>query len=341
MAEDIAYSQSRIAKNTLVLCIRMLFTLGVSLYTSRVVLDVLGVDEYGIYSIIAGFVVLLSVVCSSMRNASQRFITFELGRSDSAQVSKAFSMSMIAHFVIGIGIIILGETVGLWYVKTQLNIPEGRETAAMIVYQISLLTTFITLMRSPYDASVIAHEKMTYFAVISIVEVILKLVIVYLLVFASFDKLIVYALLVFLINVIVFLCYNLYCRHKLDTCSFHFVIDRSYFKTLFSFLGWNLLGASASLGTQQAGNLIINKFLGVAINAAYGVASQVNGAINSFVSSFQVAFTPQIVKLYSQDRHEEFYKLSKARRYFHISFFLPFPSLSWRIRCKLTPLFRT
>ena len=196
MVEDSAYSQSRIAKNTLILCVRMLFTMGVTLYTSRVVLDVLGVEDYGIYSIIGGFVVLLAIVSSSMRNATQRFITFELGKGDSTKVNDAFSMSMIAHAIISLAIILLGETIGLWYVTTQLNIPVGRESATMIVYQISLLTTILTLMRSPYDASVIAYEKMSFFAVISIVDVLLKLLIVYLLSAAPFDKLIVYSCLI-------------------------------------------------------------------------------------------------------------------------------------------------
>ena len=260
MADDIAYSQSRIAKNTLILCLRMLFSLVVSLYTSRIVLQVLGVEDYGLYNVIGGFVVLLAVVSNSMRNATQRFITFELGKGDSKRVCDAFSMSMIAHFIISVLILLLGETVGLWYVKTQLNIPEGRETAALFVYQISLLTTILTLMRSPFDASVIAHERMTFFAVVSLIEVIIKLLIVFLLIVAPFDRLVFYAFLILLVNIIVFITYNIYCRHKLDTCFFRFVIEKSYFSTLFGFLGWSLLGASASLGTQQAGNLIINKF---------------------------------------------------------------------------------
>lgn len=305
----------------------MLFTMGVTLYTSRVVLDVLGVEDYGIYNIIGGFVVLLAIVSSTMRNATQRFITYELGSSDSKRVCDAFSMSMIAHFIISIIVLLLGETIGLWYVNNQLNIPPGRESATLFIYQISLITTVLTLMRAPYDASVIAHEKMTFFAVISIVDVLLKLLIVFLLSASPFDKLIVYSFLILCTNIIIFFCYHFYCRRKFDTCFFRFIIERSYFKRLFGFLGWSLLGASASLGTQQAGNLIINKFLGVAINAAYGIANQVNGAINSFVSSFQVAFTPQIVKLYSQNRLEEFYKLcnSSALLSYYILFIISFP----------------
>ena len=330
MADDSAYSQSRIFKNTFVLCIRMLITMGVALYTSRVVLKVLGIDDYGLYNIIGGIVVLLAIVSNSMRSATQRFITFELGRGNVHQVCEAFSMSMIAHFIIGAVVILIGETIGLWYVQSRLNIPEGREIAAMYVYQFSLLTTVITLIRSPYEASVISHERMSFFAYMSIVDVTLKLAIVYLLTLAQWDKLVVYAILVLLTNVIILLCYRLYCKRVFDTCDFHFVIKKDYFLKLFGFLGWNLLGASASLGTQQAGNLIINRFLGVAINAAYGVANQVNGAINSFVSNFQVAFAPQIVKLYSQNRFLEFFKLSNSSALlsYFILFIISFPIIT-------------
>ena len=308
----------------------MLFTLAVSLYTSRVVLDVLGVEDYGLYNIVGGIVILLSVISSTMRNASQRFITYELGRGNPQQVSEVFSMSMIAHFAIGLVIIILGETAGLWYVQCRLNIPPGRETAALVVYQLSLLTMVLTLVRSPYDASVIAHEKMGFFAVMCVVDVLLKLAAVFLLNLTGWDKLIFYTALILLINIAVFFCYHIFCTRKLDTCRFRFVIKKDYFRRLFGFLGWSLLGSSASLGTQQAGNLIINRFLGVAVNAAYGVANQVNAAINSFVSSFQVAFTPQIVKLYSQQRYKESFRLanSSALLSYYILLILAFPILA-------------
>lgn len=290
--------------------------MGVSLYTSRVVLAVLGVEDYGIYSIVGGIVVLLSVISSTMRNATQRFITYELGQGNRNQVCEAFSMSMIAHLLISVAIIILGETLGLWYVLHKLNIPEGRESATLIIYHISLLTMVVTLMRSPYDASVIAHEKMSFFAYMGIIDVSLKLAVVYLLNLANWDKLVFYTVLILATNIIVFVCYYQFCARKLDTCDFRFVVRKEYFKKLFSFLGWSLLGASTTLGTQQVGNLIINRFMGVVVNAAYGVANQVNGAINSFVSNFQVAFTPQIVKLYSQKRFQEFYGLSNSAALF-------------------------
>lgn len=324
---DSTYSQSRIAKNTIFLYIRMFITMGVTLYTSRVILDVLGIEDFGIYNIIGGIVVLLSIVSNSMTTSTQRFITYELGFGDDERVSRTFSMGMIAHFIICGVILVLGETIGLWYVLEELNIPKGREAAAMWVYQISLITIFLTLIRAPYNATVIAHEKMSFYAYMSIVDVLFKLLSVSVLVFSPVDKLVTYGLLVMLTNIFLNFLYYRYCKKHFNTCNFQFIIDRSYFKKMFSYLGWNLVGAGASLGTQQAGNLIINKYLGVAVNAAYGISSQVNGAINSFVSNFQVAFTPQLVKLFSQNKMDDFWKLSKtsALLSYYLLFIIAFP----------------
>lgn len=301
--------------------------MGVSLYTSRVILDVLGVEDYGVYNIIGGIVVLLSIVSNSMTSATQRFITYELGSGDMDRVNRTFSMSMIAHFIICLVILLLGETIGLWYVLNELNIPAGRESAAMWVYQFSMLTIFINLIRSPYNATVIAHERMSFYAYMSILDVMLKLLAVFVLVFSPTDKLVLYGVLVMISNLIILFVYHRYCTKSFNTCNFHFIIDRSYFKKLFGYLGWNLVGASASLGTQQAGNLIINKYLGVAVNAAYGVSMQVNGAINQFVANFQTAFTPQLIKLFSQKQMDDFWKLSKtsALLSYYLFFIIAFP----------------
>ena len=324
---DSTYSQSQIVKNTFFLYIRMFVTMGVTLYTSRVVLEVLGVDDFGIYNVIGGIVILLSVVSNSMTTATQRFITYELGTGNKKRISCTFSMSMIAHFIICVLILILGETIGLWYVLNYLNIPTDREGAAMWVYQISMFTIFINLIRSPYNASVIAYERMSFYAYMSIVDVALKLFAVFTLLVSPFDKLILYGFLTMISNVFVLLCYRRYCKRKFDTCRFRFIIEKDYFSKLFGYLGWNLVGATASLGTQQAGNLIINKYLGVAVNAAYGVSMQVNGAINQFVSNFQTAFTPQLVKLFSQKRMDDFWKLSKtsALLSYYLLFIIAFP----------------
>lgn len=324
---DSTYSQKRIIKNTLFLYLRMFLTMGVGLYTSRVVLKVLGVDDYGLYNVIGGIVVLLSIISNSMTTATQRFITYELGKGNMEHVNRVFSMSMIAHFIICGVILLLGETIGLWYVINQLNIPEGRETAAMWVYQMSLIAVFIRLIQSPYNASIIAYERMSFYAYISIIDVILKLAIVFVLLISPIDKLIQYSILILSVHIFIYFINRHYCNKNFKTCKFHFEIDKAYFKNLFSYLGWNLVGATASLGTQQAGSLIINKYLTVAVNAAYGVSAQVSGAINAFVGNFQVAFTPQLIKLFSQNRMDEFWKLSKtsALLSYFLLFILAFP----------------
>lgn len=327
MEDKSTYSQSRIAKNTIILCIRMLITMGITLLSSRILLSALGVEDYGVYNIIGGIVVLLSVISNSMMSATQRFITYEIGKGSVESVRSVFSMSLIAHMII-IGVIFfLGETIGLWYVINKLNIPLGRDVAAFWVYQFTLLTVAVNLIRSPYSASIIANEKMSFFAYMSVAESVIKFLLIYVLTFITFDKLIIYACFVFSVNIAMLVSYITYCKRKFTTCKFVFTIDRPYFKRLFSFLGWNIVGGVSTLGSQQVGNLIINSFLGVTVNAAYGVANQVSGAINSFVSSFQMAFTPQITKLYAQERMSQFYTLcnSSALISYYILFLISFP----------------
>lgn len=327
MQETTTYSQSRIAKNTIILCVRMLITMSITLLSSRILLSTLGVNDYGVYNIIGGIVVLLSVVSNSMMSATQRFITYEIGKGTVESVKSVFSMSLIAHAIIILGILILGETLGLWYVINKLNIPNGRETAAFWVYQFTLLTVSINLIRSPYSASVIAYEQMSFYAYVSVAESLLKLLLIYFLTLIKYDKLIIYAAFVLLANFTILLIFRTFCKREFQTCRFTYTFNKQYFKKLFNFLGWSILGGVSTLGTQQAGNLIINNFLGVAVNAAYGVANQVSGAISSFVSSFQMAFTPQITKLYAQEKMSQFYTLcnSSALISYYILFIVSFP----------------
>lgn len=299
MKKEEVYSTNRIIKNTIYLYIRQLISLLVSLYTSRVVLDVLGIEDYGLYNVIAGFIVLLALVNNSMVSATQRFLTFEIGKGNTKQVSNTFSMSMTIHILICFVIFIIGETIGLYYINNYLIVPTGRYEAAFWVYQISLFSTFISIVRSPYQASIIAYEHMNFYALISIVEVLLRLAIVYILIYLAFDKLILYSFLLLISNIIVTAIYKKYCQKQFSTCQYYIYIDKFYLKKLSGFLGWNIVGAFSSMGTQQLGNMIINRFVGVAVNAAYGTANHVSAAINNFVANFQTAFTPQIVKLYA------------------------------------------
>lgn len=326
---DSNYSSKRILKNTIFLYLRQIVTLVVALYTSRITLDVLGIDDYGLYNVIAGVVVLLSLVNSSMVTATQRFLTFEIGRGDVKQVSNTFSMSMTVHLLICLLVLIVGETAGLYYILDYLVVPDGRREAAIWVYQISLLSVLVNIVRAPYQASIISYEKMDFFAIISIGEVLLKLLIVFLLVFVSFDKLILYTILLFLANLMVTVIYRLYCLRKFDTCRYYFYIDSAYFKKLFGYLGWNVVGAFSTMGTQQAGNMIINRFVGVAINAAYGAANSVSSALSSFLSNFQMAFEPQIVKLYAQENRTAMFSLMNrtARLSYYLVFLIVAPIL--------------
>ncbi len=316
-----------VLKNTIYLYIRMLLTMAVSLYTSRVVLDVLGVSDYGIFNVIAGIIVLISMLNTSMSAATQRFITFELGQQNEKRVSDTFSMSMTAHFIICIIILILGETIGLYYVDNYLNVPVERHNAALWVYQISLATIIVNIVRIPYNASVIAYEKMNFYAWISIIETILRLVIVFILAIGDFDKLILYSFLIFVTAVVCSIIYKIYCQRKFTTCNYYWVMDKSYFKKIMGFFGWNFVGGIATTGTHQVGNLILNGFCGTVANAAYGVATQVNSAICGFTNNFQMAYTPQIVKLYSQNLKEELFRLMNrsALLSYYLLFILAMP----------------
>ena len=210
MGEETISSNKRIAKNTIMLYIRMLLSMVVSLYTSRVVLNTLGVEDFGIYNVVGGIVVLFTFVNNAMASATQRFLNFELGRQNLLEVKRVFSMSMTAHVFIALLVLLLAETIGLWFFSTQLNIPEKRIFAANWVYQMSIMTCCVSILRVPYNASVIAYEKMSFFAYVSIIEVLLKLLIVYLLVLGDIDKLILYSILTFIVTLITSIIYQIY-----------------------------------------------------------------------------------------------------------------------------------
>ncbi|WP_345742670.1 lipopolysaccharide biosynthesis protein [Aequorivita sinensis] len=291
------------------LYIRMLLSLVVSLYTSRVVLNTLGVQDFGIYNLVGGIVVLFSFINSGMTAATQRFLNFEMAKNSTKAVQRVFSVSMNAHFLIIAVIILLSETIGLWFLNNRLNIPGDRMYAANIVYQFSLLSFCFSVLKVPYNASVIAYEKMSFYAWISVLEVVLKLVIVFLLVLFFYDKLILYSILVFAVSVIIFLAYRFFCRSLYESCRYQFLRDKTLLKELMSFSGWSLFGHMALIGSNQGISFILNVFLGVTINATMGIASQVNTAIYGFVSNFQIAFNPQIVKTYASGNLEEHKKL--------------------------------
>ncbi len=278
----------------------MLITMIVTLYTSRIVLNTLGIDDFGIYNIIGGVIILFAFLNVAMSNTTQRFLSFDLGRNDMEQLKKTFSMSMTAHISIAVILFLLSETVGLWFINTQLNIPYERMNAANWVYQFSILTFIFQIIRVPYNASIIAYERMSFYAYISIIEVILKLAVVFLLQQGGFDKLIFYSVLLFIVSIIILYAYKFYCNKKFTISKYIFFWDGNLYKNIMSFSGWSLMGSVASISSSQGINILINIFFGVAVNAAMGIANQVNGALNSFVVNFQTAFKPQIVKSYAE-----------------------------------------
>ena len=292
-------NNKRIAKNTLLLYFRMLFLMAVSLYTSRVVLNALGVEDFGIYNVVGGVVAMFSVLSGSLSAAISRFITYELGKGNQENLNKIFSSAVTIQLGLAGIIILLAETIGIWFLNVKMNIPEVRMEAANWVFQFSILTFAINLISVPYNASIIAHEKMSAFAYISILEAVGKLFIAYLITITPMDKLIFYAILMCVVALIVRFTYGNYCKRHFCECTYHFIWDKQLLKSMFSFAGWNFIGASSAVLRDQGGNVVINLFCGPAVNAARGIAFQVNNAVNQFVVNFMTALNPQITKSYA------------------------------------------
>ena len=292
-------NNKRIARNTLLLYFRMLFLMIISLYTSRIILNALGVEDFGIYNVAGGVVAMFSILSGSLSAAISRFITYELGKNNVLKLKTIFSSAITIQIGLGIVIAFFAETIGIWFLNTQMNIPIERMTAANWVLQFSIITFIINLISVPYNAVIIAHEKMSAFAYISIFEAIGKLLIAYLITISPIDKLIFYAILMCGVAIAIRLLYGYYCKRHFDECRFHFIWNKQIFQQIFSFAGWNFIGASSAVLRDHGGNIIINLFCGPTVNAARGIAFQVNNAIQGFVSNFMTALNPQITKSYA------------------------------------------
>ena len=323
-------NNKRIAKNTIFLYIRMLLLMGVSLYTTRVVLSTLGVNDYGIYQLIGGFISLFSIISNSLVAAVQRFFNIALGKEDHVAFGRIYSTGIILLALLSVILLVLAETVGLWFIKTQLNIPSGRETATFWVYQISVLTLVVNIFRTTDNAAIIAHERMSFYAVLSIVEAILKLGIVFILSWIGSDKLISYTLLFLGVTIVINVFYKVYCNRYFPYCRFSMIWDKDLNKSMLSFSWWTLIGKGVQLGTLQGENFFLNHYHSVAVNAARGVASQVYNAINTFLANFQTAFKPQLVQTYVEDDKSEHFKLlyRSARMSFFLLLLITIPVLS-------------
>lgn len=324
---DTSANNKRIAKNTLLLYIRMLFLMAVSLYTSRVVLQALGVEDFGIYNVVGGVVAMFGFLNAAMSSSTQRYLTFELGRGDMSRLRTVFCTSVNIHALISLVIVLLAETIGLWFFYQKMIIPEERLNAAMWVYQYSVLSSVVMVMSVPYNASIIAHERMSAFAYISILEVLLKLLIVFLLQVVSWDRLAFYAFLVFLVQLGIRFIYGIYCRKHFKETAFRWLWDKVMFREMLSFAGWNLWGNCAGVAFTQGINLLLNMFFGPVVNAARGIAVQVQSAVQQFSLNFQTAVNPQITKSYAvQDygyMHSLIFRSSKFT--FFLLLFLSLP----------------
>ncbi len=310
----------RIAKNTMMLYFRMILTMIVSLYTSRVILNTLGVEDYGIYNVVGGVVSMFAFFNSAMSSATQRFLSFEIGKGDFAQLRKTFNATQIIHIGIAVFIFILAETVGFWFLKTYLVIPAERMDAAIWVYHFSVLSFMVSIIQVPYNATIIAHERMNVYAYVSILEVALKLLIVFLLKWITYDKLQLYGILYFSVVFVIAAIYRIYTRRNFEESKFLLVKDKKLFKTLISYSGWSLFGNIASVAKGQGVNILLNLYFGPTVNAARGIAMQVQGAVNGFIYNFQLAVNPQIVKSYATGDKE--YLNSLILRSSKFSFYL-------------------
>ena len=313
-------NNNRIAKNTVLLYVRTFFVMIISLYTSRVILQVLGVEDYGIYQVVGGMVAMFAVISQAISSAISRFITYEIGSKNHDRLRAVFSTSQVVQMVITGVVLLLGEVVGLWFLHTQMQIPEGRMTAANWVLQFSLLSFCVSLLSVPYNACIIAHEHMKTFAYVSIFESLSKLGICFLLLVSPFDRLAYYALLLMLLSVGIRIVYTVYCHRHFSESRSPIIFHKEIFKEMFGFAGWSFFTNTNYLLNTQGVNMLINVFFGVTFNAARGVANQVEGAVMQFVNSFTTAINPQITKSYASGATLEMFQL--VYRGSKFSFFL-------------------
>lgn len=304
MADNLS-SNKRIAKNTMMLYIRMLLSIVVSLYTSRVVLNTLGVEDYGIYGVVGGVVAMFSFLNASMSGATSRFLTYEMGRGDMQRLHETFSSALIVHIIIAGVVFILAETIGLWFLINKLVIPENRMFAAHVVYQLSIFSTMVSISQVPYNATIISHEKMDVYAYVELLNVTLKLLIVFLLPILGQDKLIVYAALVLGESFLIAMIYRMYCYKNYVESHFSLVYKKDIIFPMLSFSSWDLYGNMSFSWRQQGINFLINIFFGPVLNAASSIATTIQGIILGLSGNVTMAYRPQIIKNYASQNYEK------------------------------------
>lgn len=300
----------RIAKNTMFLYFRMILIMGVTLYTSRVVLDKLGVDDYGLYNVVGGVVGMLSFINGTLSIGTMRYVTYELGRNDKKRLHITFNTAFYTHLALALLLAIFFETAGLWYVYNKMVVLESRFNAAVIAYHISILTSIVSITQVPYTSLIMAHERMGIYAYISIFEAVAKLLVVYLLSISSYDRLIVYAILIAIVQVVVAMLYRLYCRRHFIESKLQLIFDKGVFRSMMGFSGWNILANLSETLNLQGIIVLLNLFFAPYVVAAQAIANQVSGTMMQFVNNFRTAINPQIIKLYASGNREESKKLT-------------------------------
>lgn len=304
-------NNKRIAKNTIFLYIRMLLVMGVTLYTSRIILQALGFEDFGLYNVVGGIVTMFTFLNGSLAAATSRFITFELGRKNYERLNKIFNTALTVHIFIALIIVLLAETIGLWFFYEKMTIPSDRLDAAFWVYQISILTCFITLTQVPYNATIIAHENMKIYAYVGIVEVIAKFVISYAIYWSPFDQLVFYATLLCLLQISIMFFYRFYCNRNFPESKIKICKEKPLYREMLGYAGSDMIGQISVLAQGQGLNILLNLFFGPAVNAARGIAYQVQAAITQFSGNFMTAVKPQIIKSYANNDIEGMMKLVK------------------------------
>ena len=305
--QDHSENTKRIAKNTLMLYGRMLFSMVVSLYTSRVVLGALGVEDYGIYNVVGGIVAMLDFLNGSMSGATSRFMTFELGRGELNRQKDTFASAMIIHVGIALFVLFFAETIGLWFLENKLVIPDNRMVAARVVYQLSIVSAVLAITQVPYNACLTAHEKFDVYAYFSIIGITLRLLIVFLLRIGNFDKLIQYSVLSVCVSFTMICVYRVYCIKHFEEARFTFVWKKDILKPMLGFSGWDLFGNLSVMARTTGVNMLMNIFHGPLFNAAVGIATQVQGAISNLANNIVTASRPQIIKQYASDNIDEMF----------------------------------
>lgn len=329
MVAEVLTNNKRIAKNTLLLYLRMLLMMGIALYTSRVILQVLGIVDFGIYNVVGGVVALLGFINTSLSGASSRFLAFVLAKGNKSEIQNELNCIRAIHYLVSGIVFILAETIGLWFVTNKLVVPEVRVTAALWVYQCSVFSCIIMLTSLPYNALIIARERMSAFAYMSIIEASLKLIIVYCLFIVPYDKLIVYSILMVVILAIIRVMYAIYCRKHFEENFNQLSWNWNRFKEIFSYLGWVLYGNLSIIGYTQGLNILLNLFFGPIVNAARGIAVQIQNACNQFFMSFQMAVNPQITKSFACGNLRNMHNLilSSSRLSFYLMLLISLPIL--------------